>query len=147
MPKHARTDATPTSLIKYETLDGRFATHNRSWSLLRTLSADFSKKLVSIQEWAVNYGRMLHSLQPDALMQFIWQQAINFGQSMRSSEEQMQSHLVKFDQLNTTESDPLAQQGDNWIEVSLPRVGSAAVLGHRQSRGRHFGSDIQHVSI
>ena len=66
---------------------------------------------------------------------------------MPSSEEQMQSHLVKFDQLNTTESDPLAQQGDSWIEVSLPRVGSAAVLGHRQSRGRHFGSDIQHVSI
>ena len=59
----------------------------------------------------------------------------------------MQSHLVKFDQLNTTESDPLAQQDDSWIELSLPRVGSAAVLGDRQSRGRHFGSDIQHVSI
>lgn len=59
----------------------------------------------------------------------------------------MQSHLVKFDQLNTTESESLAQQGDSWIDVSLLRVGSAAVLGHRQSRGRHFGSDIQHVSI
>ena len=80
-------------------------------------------------------------------MQSIWQQEINFGKNMRSSERQMQSHLVKFDELNTTESDPLAQQCDSWIEVSLPRVDRAAVLGHRQSRGRHFGSDIQHVSI
>ena len=57
----------------------------------------------------------------------------------------MQSHLAKIDQLNTTESESLAQQGDSWID-SLLRVGSAAVLGHRQSRGTHFGSDIQHVS-
>jgi hypothetical protein len=36
----------------------------------------------------------------------------------------MQSHQVKFDQLNTTEADPLAQQGDSWIEVSLPHADS-----------------------